>query len=84
VTATLDAERKAHEATKAALAAAKIDSEALAAALEATRQAKSAADTTGLQIEKLSTQVSSLLAAMKTQINTLSNTVAKIAKKVKA
>ena len=84
VTATLDAERKAHEATKAALAAAKIDSEALAAALDAARQAKSAADATGLQIEKLSTQVSSLLAAMKTQINTLSNTVAKIAKKVKA
>jgi hypothetical protein len=50
----------------------------------AAEEARDAADAATAAVEELATQVATLMAALKAQITTLANTVAKIAKKVKA
>ena len=54
------------------------------AATDAANLAAEAADAATAAVEELATQVATLMAALKAQITTLANTVAKIAKKVKA
>ena len=58
--------------------------EAADAATVAAEEARDAADAATAAVEELATQVASLMAALKAQLTTLANTVAKIAKKVKA
>ena len=50
----------------------------------AAEEARDAADAATAAVEALATEVATLMAALKAQITTLANTVAKIAKKVKA
>jgi hypothetical protein len=65
-------------------AAANLAAEAADAATVAAEEARDAADAATAAVEELATQVATLMAALKAQITTLANTVAKIAKKVKA
>jgi hypothetical protein len=67
-----------------ATAAANLAAEAADAATVAAEEARDAADAATAAVEELATQVATLMAALKAQITTLANTVAKIAKKVKA
>jgi hypothetical protein len=78
--AATDAAAEANAATDAANLAA----EAADAATVAAEEARDAADAATAAVEELATQVATLMAALKAQITTLANTVAKIAKKVKA
>ena len=82
--AATDAANEAIDAANAATDAANLAAEAADAATVAAEEARDAADAATAAIEELATQVATLMAAMKAQITTLANTVAKIAKKVKA
>jgi len=82
--AAADAAAEAIDAANAATDAANLASEAADAATVAAEEARDAADAATAAIEELAQQVASLMAALKAQIATLANTVAKIAKKVKA
>jgi len=75
-----DALDAANAATDAALSAA----EAADAATAAATEAKEAADAATAAVAELSAKVAALMAALNAKVTTLSNLVAKIAKKVKA
>jgi hypothetical protein len=79
-----DAAAEAIDAANAATDAANLAAEAADAATVAAEEARDAADAATAAVEELSTQVATLMAALKAQLTTLANTVAKIAKKVKA
>jgi hypothetical protein len=79
-----DAANEAIDAANAATDAANLSAEAADAATVAAEEARDAADAATAAVEELATQVATLMAALKAQITTLANTVAKIAKKVKA
>jgi hypothetical protein len=79
-----DAAAEAIDAANAATDAANLAAEAADAATVAAEEARDAADAATTAVEELATQVATLMAALKAQITTLANTVAKIAKKVKA
>ncbi len=82
--AAADAAAEAIDAANAATDAANLAAEAADAATVAAEEARDAADAATAAVEELATQVATLMAALKAQITTLGNTVAKIAKKVKA
>jgi hypothetical protein len=82
--AASDAASEAIDAANAATDAANLAAEAADAATVAAEEARDAADAATAAVEELATQVATLMAALKAQITTLANTVAKIAKKVKA
>jgi len=82
--AATDAALEAIDAANAATDAANLAAEAADAATVAAEEARDAADAATAAVEELATQVATLMAALKAQITTLANTVAKIAKKVKA
>ncbi len=82
--ASTDAAAEAIDAANAATDAANLAAEAADAATVAAEEARDAADAATAAVEELATQVATLMAALKAQITTLGNTVAKIAKKVKA
>jgi len=82
--AASDAAAEAIDAANAATDAANLAAEAADAATVAAEEARDAADAATAAVEDLATQVATLMAALKAQITTLANTVAKIAKKVKA
>jgi hypothetical protein len=82
--ASADAAAEAIDAANAATDAANLAAEAADAATVAAEEARDAADAATAAVEELATQVATLMAALKAQITTLANTVAKIAKKVKA
>jgi len=82
--AATDAAAEAIDAANAATDAANLAAEAADAATVAPEEARDAADAATAAVEELATQVATLMAALKAQITTLANTVAKIAKKVKA
>jgi len=82
--AATDAALQAIDAANAATDAANLAAEAADAATVAAEEAKDAADAATAAVEGLATQVATLMAALQAQIRSLSNTVAKIAKKVKA
>ncbi len=82
--AATDAAAEAIDAANAATDAANLADEAADAATVAAEEARDAADAATAAVEELATQVATLMAALKAQITTLANTVAKIAKKVKA
>jgi len=82
--AATDAANEAIDAANAATDAANLAAEAADAATVAAEEARDAADAATAAVEELATQVATLMAALKAQITTLANTVAKIAKKVKA
>ena len=82
--AATDAAAEAIDAANAATDAANLAAEAADAATVAAEGARDAADAATAAVEELATQVATLMAALKAQITTLANTVAKIAKKVKA
>ena len=82
--AATDAAAEAVDAANAATDAANLAAEAADAATVAAEEARDAADAATAAVEELATQVATLMAALKAQITTLANTVAKIAKKVKA
>jgi len=82
--AAADAAAEAIDAANAATDAANLAAEAADAATVAAEEARDAADAATAAVEELATQVATLMAALKAQITTLPNTVAKIAKKVKA
>jgi hypothetical protein len=82
--AATDAANEAIDAANAATDAANLAAEAADAATVAAEEARDAADAATAAVEELATQVAILMAALKAQITTLANTVAKIAKKVKA
>jgi hypothetical protein len=82
--AATDAANEAIDAANAATDAANLAAEAADAATVAAEEARDAADSATAAVEELATQVATLMAAMKAQLTTLANTVAKIAKKVKA
>ena len=82
--AATDAAAEAIDAANAATDAANLSAEAADAATVAAEEARDAADAATAAVEELATQVATLMAALKAQITTLANTVAKIAKKVKA
>ena len=79
-----DAAAEAIDAANAATDAANLAAEAADAATVAAEEARDAADAATAAVEALATEVATLMAALKAQITTLANTVAKIAKKVKA
>jgi len=79
-----DAALEAIDAANAAVDAANLAAEAADAATVAAEEARDAADAATASVEALATEVATLVAALKAQITTLANTVAKIAKKVKA
>ena len=83
-TAAADAAAEAIDAANAATDAANLSAEAADAATVAAEEARDAADAATAAVDELATQVATLMAALKAQITTLANTVAKIAKKVKA
>jgi hypothetical protein len=83
-TAAADAAGEAIDAANAATDAANLAAEAADAATVAAEEARDAADAATAAVEELATQVATLMAALKAQITTLANTVAKIAKKVRA
>ncbi|MDA2984973.1 MAG: hypothetical protein O2896_03715 [Actinomycetota bacterium] len=82
--AASDAAAEAIDAANAATDAANLAAEAADAATVAAEEARDAADAATAAVEELATQVATLMSALKAQITTLANTVAKIAKKVKA
>jgi len=82
--AASDAAAEEIDAANAATDAANLAAEAADAATVAAEEARDAADAATAAVEELATQVATLMAALKAQITTLANTVAKIAKKVKA
>jgi hypothetical protein len=82
--AATDAAAEAIDAANAATDAGNLAAEAADAATVAAEEARDAADAATAAVEELATQVATLMAALKAQITTLANTVAKIAKKVKA
>ena len=82
--AASDAAAEAIDAANAATDAANLAAEAADAATVAAEEARDAADAATAAVEELAQQVATLMAALKAQITTLANTVAKIAKKVKA
>jgi hypothetical protein len=82
--ASADAAAEAIDAANAATDAANLAAEAADAATVAAEEARDAADAATAAVEELATQVATLMAALKAQITTLANTVAKIARKVKA
>ena len=82
--AATNAATNAINAANAATDAANLAAEAADAATVAAEEARDAADAATAAVEELATQVATLMAALKAQITTLANTVAKIAKKVKA
>jgi len=82
--AASDAAAEAIDAANAATDAANLAAEAADAATVAAEEARDAADATTAAVEALAAEVATLMAALKAQITTLANTVAKIAKKVKA
>jgi len=82
--AATDAALQAIDAANAATDAANLAAEAADAATVAAEEAKDAADAATAAVEGLATQVATLMAALQAQIRSLANTVAKIAKKVKA
>jgi len=82
--AATDAANEAIDAANAATDAANLAAEAADAATVAAEEARDAADAATAAVEELASQVATLMAALKAQITTLANTVAKIAKKVKA
>jgi len=82
--AATDAASEAIDAANAATDAANLAAEAADAATVAAEEARDAADAATAAVEELASQVATLMAALKAQITTLANTVAKIAKKVKA
>ena len=82
--AAADAAAEAIDAANAATDAANLAAEAADAATVAAEEARDAADAATAAVEELATQVATLMSALKAQITTLANTVAKIAKKVKA
>jgi len=82
--AATDAASEAIDAANAATDAANLAAEAADAATVAAEEARDAADAATAAVEELATQVATLMAALKAQLTTLANTVAKIAKKVKA
>jgi hypothetical protein len=84
VTAAADAAAEAIDAANAATDAANLAAEAADAATVAAEEARDAADAATAAVEELGTQVATLMSALKAQLTTLANTVAKIAKKVKA
>jgi hypothetical protein len=79
-----DAAAEAIDAANAATDAANLAAEAADAATVAAEEARDAADAATAAVEELGTQVATLMAALRAQITTLANTVAKIAKKVRA
>jgi len=82
--AATDAALEAIDAANAATDAANLAAEAADAATVAAEEARDAADSATAAVEALAAEVATLMAALKAQITTLANTVAKIAKKVKA
>jgi len=82
--AATDAAAEAIDAANAATDAANLAAEAADAATVAAEEARDAADAATTAVEELASQVATLMAALKAQLTTLANTVAKIAKKVKA
>jgi len=82
--AAADAAAEAIDAANAATDAANLAAEAADAATVAAEEARDAADAATAAVEELASQVAALFAAFKAQLTTLANTVAKIAKKVKA
>jgi len=82
--AATDAALEAIDAANAATDAANLAAEAADAATVAAEEARDAADAATAAVEALASEVATLMAALKAQITTLANTVAKIAKKVKA
>jgi len=82
--AASDAAAEAIDAANAATDAANLAAEAADAATVAAEEARDAADAATAAVEALAAEVATLMAALKAQITTLANTVAKIAKKVKA
>jgi hypothetical protein len=82
--AATDAAAEAIDAANAATDAGNLAAEAADAATVAAEEARDAADAATAAVEELATQVATLMAALKAQLTTLANTVAKIAKKVKA
>ena len=79
-----DAALEAIDAANAATDAANLAAEAADAATVAAEEARDAADAATAAVEALASEVATLIAGLKAQITTLANTVAKIAKKVKA
>jgi len=82
--AASDAALEAIDAANAATDAANLAAEAADAATVAAEEARDAADAATAAVEALASEVATLTAALKAQITALANTVAKIAKKVKA
>jgi len=82
--AATDAALEAIDAANAATDAANLAAEAADAATVAAEEARDAADAATAAVEALATEVATLIAGLRAQITTLANTVAKIAKKVKA
>jgi hypothetical protein len=82
--AASDAAAEAIDAANAATDAANLAAEAADAATVAAEEARDAADAATAAVEALAKEFESLVASVKAQITTLANTVAKIAKKVKA
>jgi len=82
--AASDAALEAIDAGTAATDAANLAAEAADAATMAAQDAKDAADAATAAVEKLAQDVATMIDALKAQLATLANVVAKIAKKVKA
>jgi len=82
--AAADAALEAIDAANAATDAANLAAEAADAATMAAQDAKDAADAATAAVEKLAQDVATMIDALKAQLATLANVVAKIAKKVKA
>jgi hypothetical protein len=84
VDAATEAAVEATDAANSAYEAAVVATETAEAAVAAAEEAKAAADAATAAVEALATEVSTLLAGLKTQLTTLTNTVAKILRRVKA
>jgi len=82
--AASDAALEAIDAANAATDAANLAAEAADAATVAAEEARDAADAATAAVEALAKDIADLTAGIRAQITTLANTVAKIAKKVKA
>jgi hypothetical protein len=82
--AATDAALEAIDAANAATDAANLAAEAADAATVAAEEARDAADAATAAVEALASEVATLIAGLKAQITTLANTVAKIAKRVRA
>jgi len=82
--AATDAALEAIDAANAATDAANLAAEAADAATVAAEEARDAADAATAAVEALASEVATLIAGLKAQITTLANTVAKIAKKIRA